>query len=86
MPRYRRESPKKLGTKMREIRLRLDMTQEEVARELNTDSGSVSRYERGLRDPSLLEVLAFSRMSGVGMEVLVDDKMQLAKKAPPINI
>lgn len=80
MPRYRRESPKKLGTKMREIRLRLDMTQEEVAKHLKTDSGSVSRYERGLRDPSLLEVLAFSRMSGVGMETLVDDRMSLAKK------
>ena len=79
MPRYRRESPKKLGKKMREIRLRLDMTQEEVARHLKTDSGSISRYERGLRDPSLLEVLAFSRMSGVGMEVLIDDKLSLAK-------
>ena len=39
---------------MREIRLRLDMTQEEVAKHLNTDSGSMSRYERGLCDPSLL--------------------------------
>jgi len=81
MARYRRRSPKKLGSKMREIRLRLNMTQEEVAKYLGTDSGSVSRYERGLRDPSLLEVLAFSRLSGVGMEVLVDDKLSLAKKA-----
>ena len=80
MPRYRRESPKKLGAKMREVRLRLDMTQDEVAKSLKTDSGSISRYERGLRDPSLLELLAFSRMSGVGMEILVDDKMSLAKK------
>jgi transcriptional regulator with XRE-family HTH domain len=81
MARYRRESPKKLGSKMREVRLRLDMTQEEVAKYLRTDSGAISRYERGLREPSLLEVLAFSKMSGVGMEVLVDDKIGLAKKA-----
>ena len=81
MARYRRRSPKKLGSKMREIRLRLDMTQEEVAKYLGTDSGSVSRYERGLRDPSLLEVLAFSRLSGVGMEMLVDDKLRLANKS-----
>ena len=80
MARYRRQSPKKLGQKMREIRLRLDMTQEDVAKHLRTDSGSISRYERGLRDPSLLEVLAFSRLSGVGMEVLVDDKLGLTKK------
>jgi len=81
MPRYRRESPKKLGAKMLQIRLWLDMTQEEVAKHLKTDSGSISRYERGLRDPSLLELLAFSRMSGAGMELLVDDKMNLPKKA-----
>jgi transcriptional regulator with XRE-family HTH domain len=80
MARYRRKSPKKLGSKMREVRLRLEMTQEEVARHLGTDSGAISRYERGLRDPSLLEVLAFSRLSGVGVELLIDDKMSLAKK------
>ena len=65
---------------MREVRLRLGMTQEEVAKHLGTDSGAVSRYEHGLRDPSLLELLAFSRMSGVGMELLVDDKMKLANR------
>jgi len=36
--------------------------------------------ERGLREPSLLEMLAFSRMSGVGVEISIDDKMSLAKK------
>jgi transcriptional regulator with XRE-family HTH domain len=80
MARYRRRSPKKLAGKLREVRLRLDMTQEEVAKQIGTDSGAVSRFERGFREPSLLELLAFSRMSGVGMEVLVDDKISLAKK------
>lgn len=76
----RRKSPKKLGANMREVRLRLEMTQEQVADYLGTDSGAVSRYERGLREPSLLEILAFSRMSGVGLDVLIDNKMSLAKK------
>ena len=66
---------------MREIRLRLEMTQEQVAEHIGTDSGAVSRYERGLREPALLEVLAFSRMSGVAMEVLVDDKMPIRPNA-----
>ncbi len=79
MARYRRKAPKKLGNKMREVRLRLNMTQEQVADFLGTDSGAVSRYERGLREPSLLELLAFSRMSGVDMEVLVDDKFNIRK-------
>ena len=77
MARYRRKSPKKLAAKMRELRLHLGMTQEEVAKHLGTDSGAVSRYERGLRDPSLLEVLAFSRITGVAMEVLVDDALKI---------
>lgn len=80
MARYRRKSPKHLGSKMREIRLRLDMTQEEVAAELGIDSGAISRFERGLREPSLLELLTFSRISGVNMEIFVDDKISLAKK------
>lgn len=79
MARYRRKVPKKLGNKMREVRLRLNKTQEEVADVLGTDSGAVSRYEHGLREPSLLELLAFSRMSGVEMEVFVDDKMNIPK-------
>lgn len=80
MARYKRKGPKKLAGKLREVRLRLDMTQQEVAEALGTDASSISRYERGLREPSLLEILAFSRMSGVGFDVLVDDKMSLAKK------
>jgi transcriptional regulator with XRE-family HTH domain len=80
MARYRRKSPKKLGAKMREARLWLGMTQQEVADCLGTDSGAVSRFERGLRDPSLLEILAFSRLSGLGIDLLIDDKRSLAKK------
>ena len=77
MARYRRKAPKKLGGKIREVRLHLEMTQEQVADYLGTDSGAISRYERGLREPSLLEILAFSRMSGIEMEVLIDDTLDI---------
>lgn len=80
MARYRRKAPKKLAGKLRELRLRMKMTQEEVAEYLGTDSGSISRFEQGKREPSLLEILAYSRMSGVGIDVLIDDKVRLAKK------
>lgn len=80
MARYKRKSPKKLAGKLREIRLWMDMTQQEVADQLGTDASSVSRFERGLREPSLLEILEYSKMSGVGMEILIDDKRSLAKK------
>jgi transcriptional regulator with XRE-family HTH domain len=65
MGRKQRKVPKELAGKLREIRSRLGMTQEELARELKTDSGSISRFETGKREPSLLEILAYSRLSGV---------------------
>ena len=78
MARYRRKSPKKLAGKLREIRLRLEMTQEELARRVGTDSGSISRFEHGKREPSLLEMLAYSNLVGVTINELVDDKVKLS--------
>lgn len=80
MARYRRERPKKLAGKLREVRLRLEMTQIELAKKLGTDSGAISRFETGKREPSLLEILGYSQLSGVGVEVLIDDRISLAKK------
>jgi len=77
MARYKRKSPKKLAAKLREIRLRLGMTQEELAKRLGTDSGSISRFETGKREPSLLEILAYSNVAGVSINDLVDDKVRL---------
>ena len=37
MARYRRKRPKKLAGKLREIRLRLGMTQEELARRIGAE-------------------------------------------------
>ena len=69
---------KKLAGKLREIRLRLGMTQEELARRLKTDSGSISRFETGKREPSLLEMLTYSNLAGVTINDLVDDKAKLS--------
>ncbi len=80
MARYKRKSPKKLAGKLREIRLRMEMTQQEVADRVGTDVSSISRFERGIREPSLLEILEYSYMSGMGVEILIDDRKSLAKK------
>jgi transcriptional regulator with XRE-family HTH domain len=80
MARYKRKAPKKLAGKLREIRKRVDMTQQEIADRLGTDASSISRFERGIREPSLLEILAYSYLSGVAVEVLIDDKRSLAKR------
>jgi transcriptional regulator with XRE-family HTH domain len=42
----------------------------------------ISDYERGVRVPSLLEVLAYARAAGVSMDALVDDDLDLPKRLP----
>ena len=79
MARYRRQRPRKLAGKLRELRLRMGMTQEELAKHLGTDSGSISRFETGNREPSLLDLLAYSKLAGVTINALVDDKMKMFK-------
>ncbi len=86
MARYKRKAPKKLAGKLREVRLRLDMTQQQVADAIGTDVSSISRFERGLREPSLLEILQYSYLSGVGIEILIDDKRSLTKKPRSITL
>lgn len=86
MARYKRRRPKKLGEKMRQVRLWMEMTQEEIAEKLGTDSGAISRFERGERDPSLLEILAFSQWTGIGLELLIDDKLSLPKKRQSMRL
>lgn len=79
MGRGSRKRPKKLAGKLKEIRLRLGWTQAQLARRLDVDSGAISRYERGLREPSILELLEYSRIGTVSMEILADDKRELPR-------
>jgi hypothetical protein len=68
------------------MRTRLGLMPERVSDYLSTYSGAISRYERGLREPSLLEMLAFSRMSAVGVRILIEDKTSLTKKSYRLRI
>jgi transcriptional regulator with XRE-family HTH domain len=79
MGRKRREQPKELARKLKEIRLAQGWTQVELAKRLGVDSGAISRFEGGQRQPSLLELLKYSRIAKVSVEVLVDDKQNLPK-------
>ena len=76
--------PKELPGKLREIRKRLNLSQEEMAQHFKTIpgdmySGLISRYEHGKAEPSLLVLLEYARLSGVSMDTLVDDKLSLPK-------
>ena len=82
MGRSYRARPKKLGAKLKQIRLSLELTQEQMVRRLAVKDGplysaSISQYETGRREPPLLVLLKYARLYGCPMEVLVDDKLRL---------
>lgn len=74
----KRHSPRKLARKLKQIRLGLDISQGEIADQLNVkDRASISLYENGKREPPLVILLAYARLAKVPMETLVDDKLDL---------
>ena len=81
----KRNRPKELASKLREIRSRLGLGQVEMARRLEKVEptiypGMISRFEHGKVEPSLLVLLEYARLAGVSTDVLINDKLQLPKK------
>jgi hypothetical protein len=71
--------PVRLAPKLLAIRLKLGLSQSQMVRRLNFkgDYGRISEYERGTREPNLIELLAYGRVSGILIEDLVDDEIEL---------
>jgi transcriptional regulator with XRE-family HTH domain len=89
MGQSKRTQPKKLKYKLKAIRTHLDLTQEEMVLQLKKfaprefiDSGYVSRFETGKREPTLPILLAYSKLTGVSINALVDDDIDLPKRLP----
>jgi transcriptional regulator with XRE-family HTH domain len=82
-----RVRPQRLAEKLRYIRESLNLTQAELMRRLDIErlatQSKISEFESGKRDPSLLILLQYSRLAGVHMEDLVDDKANLPAKLKP---
>ena len=82
MGRARRNQPRKLAKKLHKIRVDLlGLSQSEMARALGLTIHytAVSHYELGTREPSLDVILKYARLTGIPMEVLVDDNLDLPK-------
>jgi transcriptional regulator with XRE-family HTH domain len=78
----RRAMPKKLGKKMRQIRLNLGLSQRQIVEALNYTAtplraSQISQYEQGQREPTMMLVLAYARLAKVSVESMIDDKMKL---------
>lgn len=79
MGRGSRKRPKHLAKKLRQVRLNLGWTQQQLADRMGLDSGTISRFENDQREPSLMELLQYARLGDVTMEVLADDRLKLPR-------
>jgi transcriptional regulator with XRE-family HTH domain len=86
MGRVPREKPDLLAGKLVFIRKALNLSQDEMIRRLGLEHQltreEVSKYERGLRVPSLLTLLKYARASNLIVDDLIDDELDLPEKLP----
>ena len=86
MGRTPREKPARLATKLVQIRKALNLSQDDMIRRLGLEHlltrEEVSKYERGLRVPSLLTLLKYARKAGLTVDDLIDDETDLPLKLP----
>ena len=84
MGRTPREKPECLAKKLAQIRLTLDLSQDGMIRRLGLENQltreEISKYERGLRIPSLLTLLRYARVSNLVVDYLIDDDLDLPEK------
>src|SRR4051812_20908442 len=85
MGRTSRRKPARLGEKLLHIRQALGLSQNQLIRRLGFEElvqGTISAFESGAREPSLLVLLAYVRTVGVTIECLIDDELELPKHLP----
>jgi transcriptional regulator with XRE-family HTH domain len=79
---YARPQPRRLPGKLRKIRMKLNLTQQQMSdmvrhRRSPVYPGHVSEFESGRREPSLLVLLKYARAAGVAVDTLVDDNLEI---------
>jgi len=76
-----RHRPTRLARKLRQIRRNLHFSQAELIAALKVKEplypASISQYESGKREPSLIVLLAYARIADVAVEALIDDRLDL---------
>lgn len=78
-----RPKPERLGEKLKAIRVNLDYSQTEMLLALGYESDRkelrsvVSAYERGKREPNLIDLLNYARIAKVTVEEIIDDELEL---------
>lgn len=86
MGRTARPRPKKLQSKLLQIRNSLGLSQDQMLERLGlaeeVHRSAVSGYELGTREPPLPVLLTYARIAGVWVDALIDDNLNLPQKLP----
>lgn len=81
MGRGSRDKPRQLGKKLARIRKYLGVSQDGILRRLGLEAkltrNDISKYERGVREPSLSVLLKYARAANIDVETLIDDELSL---------
>ena len=75
-----RPRPSRLAAKLLQIRQCLGVSQSQLVQLLNVglEDCRISEYERDIREPSLITLLAYSYLVGIPINDLVDDRIDLS--------
>lgn len=65
------------GNKLKQYRLNLGLSQEELAKKLHTTKQVISRYENEQRSPKLSVAVDIAARLGIPLEMLIDDSKPL---------
>jgi transcriptional regulator with XRE-family HTH domain len=86
MGRTQREKPARLGEKLLQIRQSLGLSQSEMLRHLGLEDrlsrDDISKYERAVREPTLLVLLAYAEAANVYVDALIKDSVDLPQELP----
>ena len=86
MGRRARRKPARLAEKLREIRLKLGLSQNEMINRMGLEGEltreEVSAFERNTHEPNLMVLLAYSEAANIFLETLVRDELDLPKQLP----
>ena len=79
-----RTKPRRLGKKLRQIRETLGLSQNEMLRRAGLDKkygrNNLSNYELDKREPPYPILLGYSHVSGIPINVILDDKLALPQE------
>lgn len=84
-----RRRPQKLARKLKQIRVSLNLSQNEMLKKLGLEDEMhrerISKYERGVLEPPLYVLYAYAKIANIYMEVFVDDEIDLPVVLPSLD-